>query len=159
MPTDKTPFAALPSIFGGERDHLVLRVATGQRLSLLVYIRAMTSFTAGRIFVWERDSATMLHCIRAPPALEGCITSFAWNRGSANYMFATGTRDGTVHIWTASASEENHDGHMQQLPIYGEELTSEPQRWSRDSIRRLSSGFLTVSSSSTVDESESVIVF
>ncbi|KAI0736389.1 hypothetical protein BC629DRAFT_484921 [Irpex lacteus] len=140
MPTDKTPFAALPSIYGGEHDHLVLRVGT-----------------VGHIFFWERDTATMmLYCIRAPSTLQGCITSFAWNRGSAKYMFAMGTRDGTIHIWTEGqhASNEGQDDHPQQAPIYGEQLTYEPRRWStgRASMRRQSTDVLTSSSSSTIQD-------
>ena len=34
MPKESTSFAALPSIFGGEEDHLILRAGTGQYSSL-----------------------------------------------------------------------------------------------------------------------------
>lgn len=107
MPKDNTAFAALPSIFGGEYDHLVLRAASGQSL----YISAsawslLTSFiTVGDIYVWDRDSAVLIYCIRAPAALQSQLTSFAWNGGSSDYMFATGTHDGTVHIWTIPPPE------------------------------------------------------
>ncbi|KAI0773349.1 quinon protein alcohol dehydrogenase-like superfamily [Irpex lacteus] len=116
LPKDSTPFAAIPSIFGGEHDHLVLRVTT-----------------VGDIFVWERHSAIILHCIRAPPTLRGCITSFAWNRGSANYMFATGTHDGTIHIWTERQDNDQEDlddqaQHRVPQAFYTSQLTSGPLR-------------------------------
>ncbi|KAI0092758.1 WD40-repeat-containing domain protein [Irpex rosettiformis] len=83
----KTSFAALPSVFGGEHDHLVLRVAT-----------------AGDIYVWDRDSAELLHRIQVSPDIQSRITSLAWNRGlSSEYMFAIGTVSGTVHIWTSGS--------------------------------------------------------
>ncbi|KAI0773346.1 hypothetical protein BC629DRAFT_1595119 [Irpex lacteus] len=90
IPKENVSFAALPSIFGGEHDHLVLRAAT-----------------AGDIYVWDRDSAAFVHHIRPPPILEGQFTSFAWNRGSNAYMFATGTHDGTIHIWAPETDLES----------------------------------------------------
>ncbi|KAI0092759.1 hypothetical protein BDY19DRAFT_925993 [Irpex rosettiformis] len=94
MPKENTSFASLPSIFGGEHDHLVLRAGT-----------------VGDIYVWDRDSAALVYCIKAPPILQGQFTSFAWNRGSGTYMFATGTHDGTVHIWAPDTDEcERDDG-------------------------------------------------
>lgn len=50
--------------------------------------------------MWDRDSAALIHCIQAPDVLQGQLTSFAWNSGSSDYMFATGTHDGAVHIWS-----------------------------------------------------------
>ncbi|KAI0699394.1 hypothetical protein BC835DRAFT_1412585 [Cytidiella melzeri] len=90
MPQEKTSFAALPSIFGGEHDHLVLRAGT-----------------VGDIYVWDRDSAALVYCIKALHSLEGQLTSFAWNRGSSDYMFATGTHDGAIHIWAPGSDEES----------------------------------------------------
>ncbi|KAI0699396.1 WD40-repeat-containing domain protein [Cytidiella melzeri] len=92
MPKETTSFAALPSIFGGEHDHLVLRAGT-----------------VGDIYVWDRDSAALVYCLRAPPILKGQLTSFAWNRGSDSYMFATGTHDGTVYVWAPEADVMSDD--------------------------------------------------
>lgn len=36
----------------------------------------------------------------------GHLTAFAWNRGSEAWMFATGTHEGEVHIWTIGALED-----------------------------------------------------
>lgn len=63
----------------------------------------------GDIYIWDRDSAALIHCIKAPAILQGQLTSFAWNRGSSDYMFATGTHDGTVQIWSIPDPEEEDD--------------------------------------------------
>ncbi|GJE84631.1 WD40 repeat-like protein [Phanerochaete sordida] len=82
MPKTPTAFAGLPAIFGGTHDHLVLRAGT-----------------ASDIYVWDRDSTSQLHRIQAPVAL-GHLTAVAWNRGARDWMFATGTHEGEVHVWT-----------------------------------------------------------
>lgn len=84
MPKTPTAFAGLPAIFGGTHDHLVLRAGT-----------------ASDIYVWDRDTTSQLHRIQAPVAL-GHLTAVAWNRGAADWMFATGTHEGEVHIWTVA---------------------------------------------------------
>lgn len=55
---------------------------------------------AGDIYAWDRDSAALLHRIRMPAASKDIkLTAFTWNRASANnWMFATGTSEGAVHI-------------------------------------------------------------
>ncbi|KAI0804617.1 hypothetical protein BC629DRAFT_1590861 [Irpex lacteus] len=87
----KSDLGALPSIFGGEYDHLVLRAGK-----------------AGDIYVWDRDSADLIHCIKAPSTTLGReLTAFSWNRGSSNYMFATGTHTGGVQYWKTRADIPN----------------------------------------------------
>ena len=54
---------------------------------------------AGDIHIWDRESASYLHHIRAP-ALGGDMTCVAWNPAADPFMFATGSHDGTVQIWT-----------------------------------------------------------
>jgi len=49
--------------------------------------------------MWDRESASYLHHIRAP-ALGGDMTCIAWNPAADPFMFATGSHDGTVQIWT-----------------------------------------------------------
>ncbi|KAI0699395.1 hypothetical protein BC835DRAFT_1412586 [Cytidiella melzeri] len=123
MPKEKTSFAALPSIFGGEHDHLVLRAGT-----------------VGDIYVWDRDSAALVYCLKAPPILQGQFTSFAWNRGSDSYMFATGTHDGTIHIWAPEADAMSDDKEKEFEPgspaSFANTLTSEPTALGRYSARR-----------------------
>ena len=54
---------------------------------------------AGDIHIWDRESGSYLHHIRAP-ALGGDMTCIAWNPTADPFMFATGSHDGTVQIWT-----------------------------------------------------------
>lgn len=71
-----------PSSFGGRDDELVL--CAGK---------------SGDIHIWDRESASYLHHIRAS-ALGGDMTCIAWNPAAEFFMFATGSHDGTVQIWT-----------------------------------------------------------
>lgn len=84
-------YAALASIFGGENDSLVLRAE-------------MT----GHIHIWDRDTATWLHAIEAPGTI--CqVTSLAWNNATNSLMFATGSLDGAVRVWTTSTEPRSPD--------------------------------------------------
>ncbi|PSR73648.1 hypothetical protein PHLCEN_2v10567 [Hermanssonia centrifuga] len=109
MPKVPTTFAGLPSIFGGSHDQLILRAST-----------------AGDIYVWDRDSATLLHQIHVPTRL-GHLTSFAWNRAASDsWMFVTGSHEGAVYIWTTPTDEV--PGLSFPLP-----LVSTPDSMSRSS--------------------------
>ncbi|KIJ61612.1 hypothetical protein HYDPIDRAFT_31215 [Hydnomerulius pinastri MD-312] len=82
MPKMPVDFAG-HSYFGGKDDQLVL--CAGK---------------AGDIYIWDRDSAVLLHHVRAQ-ALGGDLTCIAWNQSAENpFMFATGSHDGAVRIWT-----------------------------------------------------------
>ncbi|KIP12841.1 hypothetical protein PHLGIDRAFT_32714 [Phlebiopsis gigantea 11061_1 CR5-6] len=88
MPKVPTAFAGFPATFGGPQDELILRVGS-----------------AGNIYVWDRYSANLLSQITAPASL-GNLTAFTWNRGPGAWMFATGTHEGGVHIWTIPSEEK-----------------------------------------------------
>lgn len=70
---------------------------------------SINTIIVGDIYVWDRDSASLVYIIKAPPILQGQFTSFSWNRGHnsqpGKYMFATGTHDGSVHIWAVDSEE------------------------------------------------------
>ncbi|KAF9233428.1 hypothetical protein BU15DRAFT_53925 [Melanogaster broomeanus] len=84
MPKMPVDFAG-HSYFGGKEDQLVL--CAGK---------------AGDIHIWDRDSAVLLHHVRAQ-ALGGDLTCIAWNQSAENpFMFATGSHDGGVRVWTTS---------------------------------------------------------
>ncbi|KAJ8082886.1 hypothetical protein PM082_008743 [Marasmius tenuissimus] len=87
MPKMPVDFAG-PSYFGGKNDELVL--CAGK---------------AGDIHIWDRESGSLLHHVRSG-VLGGDLTCIAWNHAAENpYMFATGSHDGTVRIWTRSPLE------------------------------------------------------
>ncbi|KAI6129596.1 WD40-repeat-containing domain protein, partial [Pisolithus croceorrhizus] len=76
--------------FGGKDDQLVL--CAGK---------------AGDIYIWDRDSAILLHNIHAQ-ALGGDLTCLAWNQAVENvFMFATGSHDGAVRVWS-TPPERSH---------------------------------------------------
>jgi WD40 repeat protein len=57
-------------------------------------------YEAGHINIWDRESATLLHHVKAPQS-GGGLTCLAWTAATAHrpLKFSTGHRDGTVHIW------------------------------------------------------------
>ncbi|GJE84620.1 WD40 repeat-like protein [Phanerochaete sordida] len=81
LPREQTSFSGLPAILGGTLDRLVLRAGID-----------------GDFHVWLRNVGTLLYCIRAPKNF-GQLTAFTWNRWSDEWMFATGTNEGAVHVW------------------------------------------------------------
>ena len=56
-------------------------------------------YTAGDIHIWDRESGALLHHIRAQ-VVGGDLTCVAWNPMADPFMFATGSHDGAVCIWT-----------------------------------------------------------
>ncbi|KAG0698073.1 hypothetical protein DFH29DRAFT_121383 [Suillus ampliporus] len=91
LPKAHLDFAG-PSYFGGKDDQLVL--CAGK---------------AGDIHIWDRDSAALLHYIR-PQTFGGDLTCVAWNHSTDDpFMFATGSHDGTVRIWTTPAGDRSSD--------------------------------------------------
>lgn len=101
MPVD---FAG-PSYFGGKNDQLVLCAGKGVFLirSIAQGTPQLTSILAGDIHIWDRESAALLHHVRAQ-ALGGDLTCIAWNAAVEPFMFATGSHDGGVRIWTTPSS-------------------------------------------------------
>ncbi|TFK38127.1 WD40-repeat-containing domain protein [Crucibulum laeve] len=82
MPKTAVDFKG-PSYFGGKNDELV--VCAGK---------------AGDIHIWDRESATLLHHIRGK-TYGGDLTCIAWNHASEDpFMFATGSHDGGVRVWS-----------------------------------------------------------
>ncbi|KAJ6495374.1 WD40 repeat-like protein [Mycena sanguinolenta] len=82
MPTRAVEFAG-PTYFGGKDDELVLCASK-----------------AGDIHIWDTESATLLRYIR-PAQQSGDMTCIAWNHAADDpFMFATGSHDGGVRIWT-----------------------------------------------------------
>lgn len=105
MPKVTVDFAG-PSYFGGKHDQLVLCAGKGELFSEPYLFPSLTSCPAGDIHIWDRESATLLHHIRSQ-TVGGDLTCIAWNHAWDSFMFATGSHDGGVRIWTspmASAS-------------------------------------------------------
>ncbi|PPQ66008.1 hypothetical protein CVT24_011952 [Panaeolus cyanescens] len=94
MPKVAVDFAG-PSYFGGRNNELVL--CAGK---------------AGDIHIWDQESAALLHFIRAQQ-LGGDLTCIAWNPAADDpYMFAAGSHDGAVRIWTRHQEIEVDDDNM-----------------------------------------------
>ncbi|KAG6867651.1 hypothetical protein C0993_012706 [Termitomyces sp. T159_Od127] len=100
MPKVRVDFAG-PSYFGGKNNEMVLCAGKGKALP-------------GDIHIWDQESAALLHYIRGQYH-GGDLTCIAWNHAAEDpFMFATGSHDGAVRIWTKrsgdSASEESERG-------------------------------------------------
>jgi len=67
--------------------------------------------TAGDIHIWDCESGTLLHHVHAQSLGIGDMTCVAWNPAADPFMFATGSHDGAVRIWTAvSTPAPSRDG-------------------------------------------------
>jgi WD40 repeat protein len=91
---------------GGKDDQLVLCAGKGALIGLpsiipSAYRQTYTLSTAGDIHIWDRESGTLLHHVRAQSLGGGDLTCVAWNPAADPFMFATGSHDGAVRIWTA----------------------------------------------------------
>ncbi|TCD66908.1 hypothetical protein EIP91_000747 [Steccherinum ochraceum] len=93
MPKVTVDFAG-PSYFGGKNDQLILCAGKG-----------------GDIHIWDRESATLLHHVRAQ-VLGGDLTCIAWNHAQDSFMFATGSHDGAVRIWTTASLDDGASGYL-----------------------------------------------
>ncbi|KAF9444114.1 hypothetical protein P691DRAFT_787144 [Macrolepiota fuliginosa MF-IS2] len=98
MPKSAVDFAG-PSYFGGRNHELVL--CAGKNY----WNKNQPNFKAGDIFIWDTESGALLHHIHAQ-AHGGDLTCIAWNHAMTNpFMFASGSHDGTVRIWTKPPTE------------------------------------------------------
>ena len=104
MPKASVDFAG-PSYFGGKDDQLIVCAGKGRPpLRWLIdelFANVLFIFhTAGDIHIWDRESGALLHHIRAQ-VVGGDLTCVAWNPLADPFMFATGSHDGAVRIWTS----------------------------------------------------------
>jgi len=65
---------------------------------------------AGDIYIWDQESGALLHVIRGQ-SHGADITCIAWNPIAEDpYMFAAGSHDGTVRVWT----RDDHSDHINE---------------------------------------------
>ena len=120
MPKTPVDFAG-PSYFGGKDDQLIMCAGKGQvSLPLKELIDGIFAdafihvpYTGGDIHVWDRESGALLHHIRAQ-MVGGDLTCVAWNPMADPFMFATGSHDGAVRIWTSL----NHSSQPSPYPEF-----------------------------------------
>jgi len=106
MPKMPVDFAGHSS-FGGKDDHLVVCAGKGG-YRIFPAVTSIRIPSAGDIYIWDRDSAVLLHHIN-DQALDGDLTCIAWNGAVDNvFTFATGSHDGSVRVW-ATAPPEHAD--------------------------------------------------
>ncbi|KAK7023190.1 catabolite degradation [Favolaschia claudopus] len=105
MPKRSVEFAG-PSYFGGKNDELVL--CAGE---------------AGDIHIWDAESGMLLRYIPADQRAAD-LTCIAWNHAAEDpFMFATGSHDGAVRIWTHSVEQVDLNGDK---PEGAEDITPIP---------------------------------
>ena len=105
------------SYFGGKNNELVLSFAKGVpgcccacKASLILCL------PAGDIYIWDQESGALLHVIRGH-SHGADITCIAWNPMAEDpYMFAAGSHDGTVRVWTR-VHPEDHTDHISEETI------------------------------------------
>ena len=113
MPKVPVDFAGHSS-FGGKGDHLV--VCAGKGVYRISPVTSILISSAGDIYIWDRDSAVLLHHIK-DQALDGDLTCIAWNGAVDNvFTFATGSHEGSVRVWTTTPPESNHAYRAMSLP-------------------------------------------
>jgi WD40 repeat protein len=66
-------------------------------------------YVAGDIHIWDQESGALLHHVRVQ-ANGGDLTCIAWNHAFEDpFMFATGSHDGAVRIWTKRPEEPDDE--------------------------------------------------
>ncbi|KAI6012352.1 hypothetical protein EDC04DRAFT_2579829, partial [Pisolithus marmoratus] len=92
-----------PCYFGGRDDQFVL--CAGK---------------AGDIHIWDRDTGLLLRYIRPQtPNSFGDLTCIAWNYGTDDtFMFATGSHDGAVRLWSTAAPPPVDDTKSESSSFY-----------------------------------------
>jgi len=64
-----------------------------------------SGLSGGDIHIWDQESGALLHLIRTR-AYGGDLTCIAWNNAADDpFMFATGSHDGGVKVWTRKPDE------------------------------------------------------
>jgi WD40 repeat protein len=93
------------------------RVSVFLNYSFSFLILSTPSTQEGDIFVWDTESGALLHHIRRQ-SHNADITCLAWNHAASDpFLFATGSHNGTVRIWTKPPNSpdyvpedlDNHD--------------------------------------------------
>jgi len=112
MPTADIDFVGT-SYFGGRDDQLILCAAKSRPFLRPSLTFSQYSRTDGHVHIWDRESATLLHDIRIS---DGDLTGIAWNTGADLPMFATGSHDGAVKIWTSSVHQTGFDSRIGSRP-------------------------------------------
>ncbi|KIK57376.1 hypothetical protein GYMLUDRAFT_756506 [Collybiopsis luxurians FD-317 M1] len=120
IPKSPVDFAG-SSYFGGKSDELVLRAGKGNGSLTHAYALGGSCgflkffLTAGGIHIWDQESGALLHHVRAQD-LGGDLTCIAWNHAVDNpFMFATGSHDGAVRVWTRPEQSEKAGLDMDDL--------------------------------------------
>ncbi|KAG6888956.1 hypothetical protein C0992_006949 [Termitomyces sp. T32_za158] len=122
MPKVRVDFAG-PSYFGGKNNEMVF-------------------CAAGDIHIWDQESAALLHYIRGQYH-GGDLTCIAWNHAVEDpFMFATGSHDGAVRIWTKRSDDNLSDENVMIRSSSPAEFLEEEklhngslQQYSNDDVR------------------------
>jgi len=98
-----------PSYFGGKNNELILCAGKG-----------------GDIHIWDQESGALLHLIRAQTQ-GGDLTCIAWNNVADDpYMFAAGSYDGGVKVWTRQQAENALECEPTPTNVHEYPRTSSP---------------------------------
>ena len=99
--------------FGGKDEQFVCCIGEGTDPPFFVRVRVLTLADAvGDMHIWDRETATLLHYIRpmCMPKLRD-TTCMGWNNVlNGAVMFATGSRDGKVRVWSTAVVQQGAPG-------------------------------------------------
>jgi WD repeat-containing protein 26 len=105
-----------PSHFGGKDDQLVLCAGKGAFIEHFAdALLKIINFAAGDIHIWDRESGVLLHHIPSQSLGGGDLTCIAWNPTADPFMFATGSHDGAVRVWTTTSMLRGRSGSLTPL--------------------------------------------
>ncbi len=97
---------------GAVGDCTVLHSPTGCFQQCVIGGNMLMFLEGGDIHIWDRESAALLHHIRAQALGGGDLTCIAWNHHANPFIFATGSHDGAVRIWTESSGKPSSSDEL-----------------------------------------------
>lgn len=80
---------------------------------------------AGDINIWDRETTAFLYAIQMPAHI-GHLTALAWNHGAEEWMFATGTHDGRVFLWTIQDEKRRDEDAKKRASSRSESYSRSP---------------------------------
>lgn len=92
-----------------------------------------SSFLGGDIHIWDQESGALLHLIRAQ-IHGGDLTCIAWNNAADDpYMFAAGSYDGGVKVWTRQQADNMLECEPTPTNVHEYPRTSSPYQMDSES--------------------------
>ena len=81
----------------------------------------LTTPLAGNVHIWDRETAALLRYVRPMNVSEWRdMTCIGWNNATDEpMMFATGSHDGTVRVWSTAVMANQTEGSSTEVESDG----------------------------------------